>query len=343
MERPVDSVVVTSISQPNAVLHEIAKAAAAKSVSFIVVGDTKSPADFQLEDCSFFSIEEQKALAFRYASVCPDKSYARKNIGYLIAISEGANTIIETDDDNFPKEGFLAPRHEIVRGRVVESEGWLNAYSLFTEKRIWPRGYPLENLQSDRQLCTAGYEDVFCPIQQGLADENPDVDAIFRLLFPLPISFDDAPPVVLRAGQWCPFNSQNTVFFREVFPLLYLPATCSFRMTDIWRSFVAQRILWTCGWSVSFHKATVWQDRNEHDLIRDFADECSGYVNNRRIAEAFAKLDLSGGPEAICQNMLRCYEELLRLELVGSLELKLLSAWIADIEKLRSASKSANS
>ena len=28
-----------------------------------------------------------------------------------------------------------------------------------------------------------------CPIQQGLADRNPDVDAIYRLILPLPFSF----------------------------------------------------------------------------------------------------------------------------------------------------------
>jgi hypothetical protein len=30
-------------------------------------------------------------------------------------------------------------------------------------------------------------------------------------------------------------------------PLLYLPSHCCFRMTDIWRSFIAQRCLWELG------------------------------------------------------------------------------------------------
>ena len=44
-------------------------------------------------------------------------------------------------------------------------------------------------------------------------------------------------------------------------------------MTDIWRSFVAQRIAWANGWAILFHEPTVWQDRNEHNLMRDFRDE----------------------------------------------------------------------
>lgn len=33
-------------------------------------------------------------------------------------------------------------------------------------------------------------QNVSCPIQQGLADENPDVDAVYRMTLKLPIKFD---------------------------------------------------------------------------------------------------------------------------------------------------------
>jgi hypothetical protein len=38
-------------------------------------------------------------------------------------------------------------------------------------------------------------------------------------------------------------------------------------MTDIWRSFVAQRIAYENDWAVLFHEPTVWQSK-EHDLQR---------------------------------------------------------------------------
>ena len=46
-------------------------------------------------------------------------------------------------------------------------------------------------------------------------------------------------------------------FFVRVITLLHLPAYCSFRMTYIWRSFVAQRIAAVNGSPMLFHKATV--------------------------------------------------------------------------------------
>jgi hypothetical protein len=164
-----------------------------------------------------------------------------------------------------------------------------------------------------------------------LADSNPDVDAIYRMLFPLPIDFRQDTPIVLIEGSWCPFNSQNTVFFSEVFPLLYLPTFCTFRMTDIWRSFVAQRLLWTCGWHLSFHSSTVWQDRNEHNLLRDFADEVPGYLNNSRIGRELDGLELSPGPAALKDNLRRCYQKLIEMGLILEQELPLLDAWLADL------------
>ncbi|MBV5271274.1 MAG: DUF288 domain-containing protein, partial [Afipia sp.] len=80
---------------------------------------------------------------------------------------------------------------------------------------------------------------------------NPDVDAIYRLTLPLPQSFREEQPVALGRNVWCPFNSQNTTWWKEAAPLLYLPSFCSFRMTDIWRSFVAQRIAWENGWHIT--------------------------------------------------------------------------------------------
>ena len=40
-----------------------------------------------------------------------------------------------------------------------------------------------------------------------------------------------------------PFNSQNTIWFKAIFPLLYLPVTCNMRCTDIWRGLIALNIL----------------------------------------------------------------------------------------------------
>jgi hypothetical protein len=113
---------------------------------------------------------------------------------------------------------------------------------------------------------------------------------------------------------------------------MYLPAYCSFRMTDIWRSFVAQRIAWTNNWSVLFHEPTVWQERNEHDLMRDFRDEVPGYLHNKSICEQLGKLSLRSGMENLGENLQVCYEKLVSMELIDRKELELVAAWLDDLE-----------
>jgi hypothetical protein len=323
--------VITSIAgQDHPVVKKIAEESTLHGIPFIMVGDTKSPNEFQLKGCDFYSIERQNGLAFELAKILPTKHYARKNIGYLIAISKGAETIIETDDDNIPLPGFWNKRTKEVTAHYLSAQGWVNIYKYFTDLPIWPRGFALEHIQDNMSALEAPVS-IQTPIQQGLANENPDVDAIYRLTLPLPVNFMEGNNVALGNGSFCPFNSQNTTWFKEAFPLLYLPSYCSFRMTDIWRSFVAQRIAWTCGWPVLFHSSTVWQERNDHNLMKDFSDEISGYLNNNKIYESLRDLKMKEGIENIPGNMTLCYRKLIEMNLVGANEIKLLDAWLKDV------------
>lgn len=324
------ALVVTSISAPNPVLRSLADGSLRHGWDFIVTGDTKSPPDFQLEGCRFLTVEAQQNSRHSLGRICPVRSYSRKNIAYLEAIASGAKIIVETDDDNFPRESFWTPRVRRVVCRPVDLSAWINVYAYFSQSFIYPRGLPLDHARETPPAPGAIME-TDCPLQQGLADANPDVDAVYRMLFPLPFDFDTGvEPVALTSGAWCPFNSQNTTFFEEIFPLLYLPAHCSFRMTDIWRSFVAQRILHHLGFPVLFHGATVWQERNDHSLHRDFCDEIPGYEHNHSIREALLALDFGSSTE-IPAMMEICYQTLIRKGWVGADEEKLLTAWFADL------------
>ncbi len=329
------AVVITSISHPNKVLCDIAQQAKQRDYQFIVVGDETSPSNFELEGCDFYSLEQQIASGLKFAELCPKRSYARKNIGYLLAIRGKASLIVELDDDNFPRQSFWAPREREQYVHTLEAAGWVNVYSYFTDNQIWPRGLPLDAVQSQSPLWDSlNVNHVDCPIQQGLADANPDVDAIYRLLFPLPQNFRSDRRLALQTGTWCPFNSQNTSWWPDAYKLMYLPAYCSFRMTDIWRSFVAQRIAWINGWSILFHEPTVWQERNEHDLMQDFNQEVPGYLYNRSICEALESLNLIAGKEKLNDNLLICYEKLVNMSMIKEQELVLLDAWLNDLEQV---------
>jgi hypothetical protein len=328
------ALVITSIAdQHHPVLNQFAAAATRENVSFILVGDTKSPREFELQGCDFYSIQRQQELSFQLSKILPTKHYARKNIGYLVAIKNGAKVIIESDDDNIPLPGFWDVRSKSVDASLLLRQGWVNVYKYFSEHHIWPRGFALEHVQ-DKLPALVASSKINCPIQQGLADDNPDVDAIYRLILPLPIVFNQSQSVALGEGAICPFNSQNTSWFQEAFPLLYLPSYCSFRMTDIWRSFVAQRIAWTCGWSILFHRTTVRQERNEHNLMHDFRDEIPGYTNNLQLFKGLEELKLTDGPENIPSNMIACYRKLIEMGLVNSAELQLVEAWLSDLASL---------
>ena len=327
------ALVVTSIHAPNTAMRQLAAGCVQQGWDFVVAGDGKSPADFSLEGCRFLSLVEQRQSGFKLGKICPERSYTRKNIGYLTAIQSGAKVIVETDDDNLPREAFWKPRELSVDCRKVAGPGWVNAYRYFSDDFIYPRGLPLTHAREEAPA-PGNSETLTCPIQQGLADNDPDVDAVYRMLFPLPFDFNlDDGPILLGGGAWCPFNSQNTTFFASVFPLLYLPANCSFRMTDIWRSFVAQRVLHSRGLGVLFHGPTVWQERNEHDLHRDFIDEIPGYTHNNRMREELVGLKLESG--ASLQSMMEsCYEVLIRHGWVGAEEEPLLQAWFEDLQNL---------
>ncbi|MFY9307783.1 MAG: STELLO glycosyltransferase family protein [Bacteroidia bacterium] len=330
------SLIITSIANDkHPVLNSFAVECKKRNLDFIVIGDTKSPADFKIDGCDFWSVDRQLTLPFELAKITPTKHYSRKNIGYLIAIQNGAVEITETDDDNIPREEFWAEKQREVKSYGFENAGWVNVYHYFTKNKIWPRGFPLEELQNKQiDLSTLKFDTVNCPVQQGLADENPDVDAVYRLTYPLPLNFEIKTRLALGKNAWSPFNSQNTHWFKEAFALLYLPSYCSFRMTDIWRSYVAQRIAWECGWGILYHEPTVWQERNEHNLMKDFEDEIPGYSNNFRICKELQELQLKKGKENINDNLITCYQKLIDINVIGKDEMTLLKAWINDISKL---------
>jgi hypothetical protein len=172
-------------------------------------------------------------------------------------------------------------------------------------------------------------------VQQGLADGSPDVDAVWRLLLDRPVAFDRAPSVLLVKGQWCPFNSQSTWWWPPAFPLMYLPSTCTFRMTDIWRSLVAQRCLWELGTGVVFHSAEVYQDRNAHSLLRDLEDEIPGYLGNEAIADCLTGLILEEGPERVADNARTCYAALVDAGYLDASELSLQEIYLEDLERVQ--------
>jgi hypothetical protein len=329
--------VVTTIQPPTDCVRRLSQALGGVAGRILVIGDRKGPAQFDLPRSEFYSLADQQRLPFKLAPILPAGHYARKNLGYLLAIGRGAPCIYETDDDNMPGDTWQ-PRQVYTHAHRVHGRSWVNVYRAFTDEHIWPRGFPLERLTEAGgapvvDLDTSAAE-VYAPIQQGLADLAPDVDAVWRLTLDREFYFRPGPSLYLPPGAWCPFNSQTTWWWPVAYPLLYLPTHCSFRMTDIWRGFIAQRLLWELGHGLVFHGPEVIQQRNQHNLLRDFKDEVPGYLNNARLVQRLEDLRLAAGAGAVGDNLIRCYEDLVAGGLFPADELPLVRAWVEDVEQL---------
>lgn len=320
-------------------MRQLVSCLAELNSTLIVVGDQKGPASYELAGTEFLTLSAQLESEFELARKLPTGHYARKNIGYLLAIKRAASCIYETDDDNAPKKCWR-PRQETVSAYTALEARWVNVFSLYSDRRIWPRGFPLDEIDNSLRRAPDLSEHAIkarAPIQQGLANGSPDVDAIWRLAMDESIEFAAGPSTHLPRGAWCPFNSQSTWWFPVAYPLMYLPSYCSFRMTDIWRSFIAQRCLWELDLGVVFHGPEVVQQRNEHDLMRDFEDEISGYLGNKRIVAVLEGLTLSKSADAVGPNLLRCYERLVGAGFFEEKEVELVGCWLSDLEKINTS------
>ena len=327
---------ITTIQNPTKCVENLVERLADVSAKLVVAGDKKGPHEFSSAATNwpveFLSLDDQNSAGFSITENLPTGHYARKNVAYLHAMQSGASCIYETDDDNSPNSNWTVRKESINGIRTVQNVAsqWVNVYRYFTNENIWPRGLPLDEIMKPLPGLANSNDSVRAPIQQGLVNGSPDVDAIWRLVMDRPFDFEYKQSVYLPPGNWCPFNTQSTWWWPTAYPLLYVPSFCSFRMCDIWKSFVAQRCLWAMGLGVVFHAPEVVQDRNEHNLQTDFDHEVPGYTQNRRIAEILDDTELDSAQSAVSTNLIRCYEALVANEIFPAKEIGLVNAWIND-------------
>lgn len=325
-----NTVVITSIYSPTQSVKDFSRL---ENWQCLVIGDRKTPNDWAHPPARYYSLEAQLQLPFKLSKLLPTNHYARKNLGYLLASSHGAQYVLDTDDDNLPNVDWSHPLFEGDFHCTRPNEGFVNTYSHFTSQFIWPRGLPLQEIHR-KQIWREHLQlkPVRIGIWQGLADGDPDVDAIYRLTRGELCTFDDASPIVLDEGTCCPFNSQNTVIRRELFPLLYLPAHVSFRFTDILRGLIAQPLMWRHGYRLGFSKATVVQERNPHDYFVDFKQEIPCYLHTHEIIE---KVDAAASRSTkLSEQLYLSYEALIASGITRAEEMPLLRAWLDDLQAM---------
>jgi hypothetical protein len=317
-------IIITSIFNPTEAIEAFA---ALPDYHLVVVGDKKTPAGWHFENCTFLNVDDQLNLSLSLANTIPFNHYGRKMLGYVYAMQQGADIIIDTDDDNIPYKNWSFPDF---KGEYLSSRtdlGWVNVYHHYSEQPIWPRGLPLRHVKAGRDVLQWQEEKKMqhIGIWQGLADEDPDVDAIYRLTSDVPCIFNKKEPIVLEKGTVSPFNSQNTAIRKELFPLLFLPSFVTFRFTDILRGIIAQPILWEHDYRLGFTGATVVQKRNVHDYFRDFESEVPMYLYTEKSFEAVCN---AMSKASIKDNLYNAYEALLKINVVEEREMTVLNEWL---------------
>ena len=288
--------VCTTISELS---NAITFVAATEGWHVVVVGDAKTPHPKTLQkNIHFLSLDAQKEFRHKagaFVDKIPLNHFGRKNIGYLYAIYHGAKEIFDFDDDNFlKKSNHLAFLNTHVMEMSVQ-KGCLvgNPYPIMGAPSAgnvpaWPRGYPLEKIKSNcSQMLNEWSKTRSIDIFQYLADVDPDVDGVFRLTREIPFSFTSnlTDIIAIRAGIYVPFNAQATFFRYRSFWSLFLPVTVHGRVSDIWRSYVAQRILWEHGSQIGFLPPGVDQIRNAHNPLADMNAEADLYEKSLGLIE----------------------------------------------------------
>ncbi|KAG2627815.1 hypothetical protein PVAP13_3KG263587 [Panicum virgatum] len=291
-------IVVAVSTPPTAALAALARV---RGWQLLAVGDSRTPAGWELKGAIFLSLDLQAQLGYRSVDFLPYGSHVRKTAGYLFAIQHGAMVIFDADDRAEVPGNDLGKHFDVDLGSGVTNHPVLlqyshadpnrtvvNPYVHFGQRSVWPRGLPLDKVGEVAH--EVFYTEVFSGrqfIQQGLSDGLPDVDAVFYFTRKPPTSafdlrFDsEAPKVALPQGMMAPVNSFNTLFQSPAFWGLMMPVSVSSMAADVIRGYWAQRILWEIGGYVAFYPPTIY--RKDHIQAYPFAEEKDLHVNVGRL------------------------------------------------------------
>ncbi len=348
--------VVTTIFAPSEAVVDSCKRLREYQGCLIVIGDAKGPENYillpEMASCSynFVSYHEQQNFGGSFARTLPHNHFGRKNLGYIAAIQNGATSVWDFDDDNIfinDKMGtFLQSKKDDVDVQVLrisQSLGdVLNPYpALGSTHFSWPRGFPLTEIKSVDKTpkwfnTSANGSLRNVGVVQALANHDPDVDAIYRLQRKLPLNFlsySEAMILPVPLGIMSPFNAQATLWASpDAFWGLYLPVSVHGRVSDIWRSYIFQRLAKELCLQIAF-SASPWveQRRNAHSYIADLDAEHDLYFKTESLLHFLNTWIPSDASSLLSDMFLELYIALYEREYVNAADVQLSRMWIEEL------------
>ena len=300
-------IVTTTVNTPTSATLEFCKKSDWK---FLIIGDTKTPEESyrQLEkaypNVNYLSPQEQEKLYPKLSKIIGWKTIQRRNIGFVHAWKSGAEIIATVDDDNIPYPSW----GENFVGKEVVCDFWktdqlvFDPLSVTAYPELWHRGFPVELLKTKNDNAFDGKKSIRCLIQADFWDGDPDIDAICRLTYKPVCAFQHKGP--FAANKISPFNSQNTFLAREVLPN-YSVWPFVGRMDDIWAGYHLQQKFKN---NLIYCPASVFQERNPQDLIRNLENEIIGYRHTLKFIQADCSPNVDFMPEKT-KHFLNAYQE----------------------------------
>lgn len=352
--------VVTTIFAPTTLLKQLREL---QGWCLVVVGDRRTDdapwRTFEQNGNAtvYISADDQTALGYSSLEHLPWDHFGRKNVGYLYAVHHGATQIWDTDDDNvlIDPEGLtrladFADSKEKMDVPLAAGEHHLfNPYPRFRPVRArtarpegvcWPRGFPLEYV---KDTSTAGEEvrgrvsTDAVGVYQSLANNDPDVDAIYRLTKELPLSFlqsagkETGQKLALSSGRVASFNAQATLWMRKSFWGMLLPVSVHGRVSDIWRSYFVQCIMRDLGQHVAFTAPLVVQYRNVHSLIADLQSEVPLYTQADALTKWLRAWKPKDGNSGVAERTEQLFINLYEIGVLEEEDVRLVQAWLDDL------------
>lgn len=315
-----NSIIITTINSETESIHKFKNT---PNWRLIIVGDKKTPV-YNDTKIDFFGYDEDTKLSRLIGA----NHYSRKNLGYLAAMRAGSEIIYETDDDNIPYDSWNFDTGFVCDNVLSSSEKFANIYGYLSNEKIWNRGFPLSYINKNITYMMSKATNKKVGVWQTLIDNDPDVDAIYRLIFNHQHTFDVKHSFVLDNNRYAPFNSQSTFWNKECFTYMYFPSTVSWRFADILRSYIVQRLLRQDDLYLGFSKSIVYQNRMRNDYMKDFVDEAQMYTDVIKTIDILDECRLSDDK---IDNLCRIYSSLVINGIVSERELKILDAWNLEI------------
>jgi len=276
-------IVTTSINPPT---EAIERFDSFSEFELIVIGDKKTPEGYKLKRGHYISPDDQFKMYPRLSELLGWNCIQRRNIGFLIALKMGADVIATIDDDNIPHEGW---GKNILIGKKLDIKNYQSNIGIFDPigatnyPHLWHRGFPIQMIK-DRSYQDFKITSNIVKIQADFWDGDPDIDAIGRMIHRPDCKFDNS-LFPFTSNTIAPFNSQNTFISRELMKDYFMFNGIG-RLDDIWGAYYLQAV---SGIRPVFNYATVTQQRNAHDLTKDFSLEIIGYEKTKTMVESIMK------------------------------------------------------